>query len=185
MNNFISVIALFDEEGREKIEFYQDLIKETDLDNRLPHMTLAVYDEPIEVGDFLNLVDDFCKSHTGISIYVNSMRIFNQSSICFTPILDSVLNQFYLDFHRKYKDKCRPFFSPFSESWFPHIGLMYTKLDDAKKKLTTIMDTFEDFELRIESLRVTRKTSNGFEVVHEVKLNTTSHEVDGSSINNF
>lgn len=61
-------------------------------------------------------------------------------------------------------------FSLRSHEWFPHIGLLYSTIDDLKDKLPTLVEAFEVFTLTINKLRITKKTEEGFITIDEIDL---------------
>lgn len=169
---FISVLALFDEEGAFKLKYYHNLIaSERKNPDYLPHMTLAVYDKPINIEEVKSWVYDFSLSHQEFLINLMSVGIFNDSNIFALPGISYDLQNFYKDFHQKFASECRMFFSPNSIEWFPHIGLYYTDVHNAKLRFPILIEDFDVTQLMINRLRITKKTSDGYIVISEFPLN--------------
>jgi len=137
----------------------------------LPHLTLAVYDKPINIDEIKKWVYDFSFSHQKFLINLMSVGIFNESSIFALPGISYDLQDFYKDFHQKFTYECRTFFNPNSIEWFPHIGLCYTEVHNAKLRFPILIEEFEVFPLMINRLRITKKTSDGYIVISEIPLN--------------
>ncbi len=169
--DFISVIALLDDESIKNVQYYHNLIgNDISSQNFLPHLTIAVYDKPIDLDEIKEWVRYFCSCHKEMSFSLVAVGVFNDSNIFALPGVSHDLHQFYKDFHQKYDDKCKDFFNLNSNEWFPHIGLLNTTLKNAKEKLPILMDAFKVTSIKIKSLRITKRSSNGFTTISEVAL---------------
>lgn len=170
-NEFISVIALFEDESAKIIETYRNSIYSiADNGNYIPHLTLAVYDKPINLDELKAWVDSFCSTHNRISFNLNSIGVINEGSICLLPDISRDLYQYYMDIHQKFEDSCRVFFTPNSNTWIPHIGLFYTTIEDAKTKFPKLMDVFKVTTVTLKSLRITKRSELGYETIHEIEI---------------
>jgi len=170
--DIVSVLALFDEDGSDVLKNYRKLFEGISNLNYLPHLTLALYDRPINMEELDKWVDDFCENHHKFTIKLMAVGSFNESNIFILPGVSSKLQEFYNDFHKKFTDKCRSFFRPSDNEWIPHIGLYYTNIVEGKKRFPMLMDVFKPSECMIHRIRISMKSEEGYVIVSEKELSS-------------
>lgn len=172
LKRVISVIALFDDEGDKKIRDIQKIMKHSpSWLNDLPHLTLAVYDKPLDVGQLISWINDVSERHKEFNLELVSIGVFHKSCIFAMPRLAREMYQLYMDIHEKFEDQCRDYLKPSENKWFPHVGLLYTDIENACHKLPVLIQKFEEIKVKVNRLRITIREEDHFRILHEVSLN--------------
>lgn len=169
--NVISIIALFDDEGTESVRNIQRIIEPNPSGlNDLPHLTLAVYDKPVNEDELIQWVMAVAEDNKAFHIDLCAVGVFHRSCIFAVPRLAKRLKNLYLKVHEKFEEQCREYLKPSNDKWFPHVGLLYTDVENACEKMPVLMEEFQETRVKINSLRITLMEEQGFRVLFETPL---------------
>ncbi|MBI9012442.1 MAG: hypothetical protein JEZ08_09470 [Clostridiales bacterium] len=172
LKRVISVIALFDDEGDKKIRDIQNIMQQSpSWLNDLLHLTLAVYDKPLDEGELINWIVNVSERHKAFNLDLVSIGVFHKSCIFAMPRLAKEMYQLYMNIHDRFEDQCRDYLKPSENKWFPHVGLLYTDIENACNKLPVLIQKFEETRVRVNRLRITIREEEHFRILYEVSLN--------------
>lgn len=114
-----------------------------------PHITLAIYDEIDDMGDFVKRLEDFSKGLKSMKSRFDILGSFPTTGTCLiSPMITEEILSMHRDFYKVMKDydySAREFYKP--ERWNPHCSLASgLSLEELKKVLDYSLNVFVPFE---------------------------------------
>jgi 2'-5' RNA ligase len=170
-NKLLSILLLFDDESKERII---NLKKELQIPvgewEKLPHLTLAVYDKEISEVDIVNWAKNIAEDHASFKVELYAVGVFGQRFVFLVPNFSPLLFRMYENVHKKYDEYCNDNTSYKIGKWSPHIGIFYSTTELVSEKLKLIPDKLNKFEVNLTSLRVTVFENGKFTTLFEQDL---------------
>jgi len=164
MSKVYSVITLLDEFSTQKFLNFREKLSviEGGYKNRLPHISISVYDKDINLNGLIQWTRQIAKNQRKFKIIYKAVGIVPPGGLIAIPSFSPQLYNLYYNHHQKFDEYCRDYNALKNGEWFPHTGIWYTDKETACANINKLAELFYSFEAEITSIRITELDYNEY-----------------------
>jgi len=153
-NKTYFIVAILDDNGAEAIfNLQKEIGIELDNLNDIPHLTLARYDEEINVANLLEWANEFSQKQKSVDLCLHALTVIHINGLIANPLISPELYKLYHNIHQKYDEYCK--FSDITSGWFPHITIAYpNEKKIINEKILSVTNRYNFINTKLISLWV-------------------------------